>query len=148
MRPKEFFNTFKPFLNKKDHSHKTEIHLNDNGSIVRNQCEVVEILAEGIGGKSAELRSMEDFEYHPDPCVQKMMAESTNLTQGIEVRPVTQIQVKDSLESLNVNKATGCDGIPGKILKIGAKELASPLMTLFNSCINNSVWPSEWKCGE
>ena len=143
MRPKEFFNTFRPFLNKKDHTHNTaEIHLNDNGSIVRNQCEVAEKLAdyfstiaEGIGGKSTELRSMEVFEYHP--CVQKIMAETTNLTQGIEVKPVTQIQVKDSLESLNINKAT-----------IGAKELARPLMTLFNSCINNRAWPSEWKCGE
>ena len=28
---------------------------------------------------------MEDFEYHPDPCVQKIMAESTNLTQGVLV---------------------------------------------------------------
>ena len=60
------------------------------------------------GGKSAELPSMKDFEY--DPCVQKIMAETTNLTQGIEVKPVTQIQVKDSLESLNINKATSCDG--------------------------------------
>ena len=154
MRPKEFVNTFRPFLNKKDHTHNTEIHLNDNGSIVRNQCGVAEILAdyfstiaEGIGGKSAALRSMEDFEYHP--CVQKIMVETTNLTQGIEVKPVTQIrQVKDSLESLNMNKATGCNGIPGKVLKNGAKELARPLMTLFNSCINNTVWASEWKCGE
>ena len=38
MRPKEFFNTFRPFLNKKDHIyiHNTEIHLNENGSIVRS----------------------------------------------------------------------------------------------------------------
>lgn len=62
MRPREFFNTFRPFLNKKDHTYNTEIHLNDNGSIVRNQREVAEILAdyfskiaEGIGGKSAKL---------------------------------------------------------------------------------------------
>ena len=57
-------------------------------------------------------------------------------------------QVKDSLESLNINKTTGCDGIPGKVLTIGAKELAKPLVTLFNTCINNRVWPSEWKCVE
>ena len=60
MRPREFFNTFRSFLNKKDHTYNTEIHLNDNGSIVRNQREVAEILAdyfstiaEGIGGKNA-----------------------------------------------------------------------------------------------
>ena len=81
---------------------------------------------------------MEDFEY--DPCVQKIMAETTK-------KLVTQMHVKDSLESLNINKTTGWDGIPGKVLKIGAKELARPLMTLFNSLINSREWPSEWKCG-
>ena len=142
-----------PFLNIKDHTHNTEIHLKDKGSIVRNQCEVAEILpdyfstiAEGIGGKSAELRSMEDFEYHP--CVQKIMAETTNLTQGIEVRPVTEIQVKDFLESLNINKATGCDGIPENLLKIGAKALARSLMTLFNSCIKQQGMAKRIECGD
>ena len=83
-------------LNKKDYTHNIEIHLNENGSIVRNQCEIVEILAdyfatiaEGIGGKSAELQSMEDFEHHPS--VQKIVAKSINQTQGIEVKPITQM---------------------------------------------------------
>ena len=46
---------------------------------------------------------------------------------------------------MNIRKATGSDGIPAKVLKIGAEELSKPLTTLFNSCIRNSVWPSDWK---
>lgn len=33
-------------------------------------------------------------------------------------------------------------------MKIGAEELSQPLTTLFNSCIHNSVWPSDWKRGD
>ena len=33
-------------------------------------------------------------------------------------------------------------------MKIGAKELSQPLTDLFNSCIHNSVWPSDWKHGD
>ena len=64
------------------------------------------------------------------------------------MKPVTQGQVLAALESLNTNKAIGCDGIPAKVMKIGAKELSQPLTDLFNSCIHNSVWPSDWKRGD
>ena len=30
----------------------------------------------------------------------------------------------------------------------GAKELATPLTTIYNSCIRNGEWPREWKTGE
>ena len=42
---------------------------------------------------------------------------------GLEARglqPVTQGRVLAVLESLNTNKPTGFDGIPAKVLKIGA----------------------------
>ena len=68
--------------------------------------------------------------------------------QTLDVKPVTQGQVLAVLESLNANKATGCDAIPAKVMKIGAKELSQPLTTLFNSCIHNRVWPSDWKRGD
>ena len=53
-----------------------------------------------------------------------------------------------TLEKLNERKATGYDGIPPKIMKIGAAQLSSSLAILFNSCINNRKWPSQWKRGE
>ena len=38
-----------------------------------------------------------------------------------------QGQVLAALDSLNINKATGTDGIPSKALKTGANELSAPL---------------------
>ena len=55
--------------------------------------------------------------------------------------------VLTALESLNTNRATDCDNIPAKVLKIAVDELAKPLTTLFNSCIFNCVWPRDWKRG-
>ena len=103
-------------------------------------------IADGIGGNSAQLKSMDDFKNHPS--VQRIKQESENLSLTPNVKPVTQGQVLAALESLNTKKATGCDGIPAKVMKIGAKELSQPLTDLFNSCIHNSVWPSDWKRGD
>ena len=70
------------------------------------------------------------------------------LRRSTDVKPATQGHVLAVLESVNTNKGPGCDRIPAKVMKIGAEELSQPLTTLFNSCIHNSVWPSDWKRGE
>ena len=79
------------------------------------------------------MQALEDFKDHS--CVQQIQQETHNGKQTIDVNPVTQGQVLAVLESLNIRKATGSDGIPAKVLKIGAEELSKPLTTLFNSCI-------------
>ena len=103
-------------------------------------------VADGIGGQAADLRSIDDFTYHSS--VQRIQQEHRSSEGALEIKPVTQKEVLRVLKSLDVNKATGNDGIPPKVLKSGAEELASSLTTLFNSCINKSVWPTQWKSGD
>ena len=43
------------------------------------------------------------------------------------------------------NKATGPDGIPGKLLKTCAHELADSFTLLFQKSLDNGVIPDEWK---
>ena len=43
--------------------------------------------------------------------------------------------MKSVLESLDVNEATGHDGISAKILKAGDDEISLTLSILYNSCI-------------
>ena len=119
----------------------SEINLKVNGSVVKDQDNVTEILADhfasiadGIGGKNAELLSEGDFSCHPS--VQRITKESRN-EEVFEFQPVNKAQVQSALEALDTKKATGCDSIPIKVLKIGAKELAIPLTTIYNSCIRN-----------
>ena len=68
--------------------------------------------------------------------------------QQYDIEPISNAHVERTLEKLNERKATGYDGIPPKIMKIGAAQLSSSLAILFNSCINNRKWPSQWKRGE
>lgn len=103
-------------------------------------------IADGIGGTGAQLLSMDDFDNHPS--IQRIRKERKDSTLISDVTSVMQGQVKTVLESLDTNKATGCDGIPAKIMKIGAEELSQPLANLFNSCIRKRAWPSDWKRGD
>ena len=118
-----------------------------SGATVKDQKQVSEILtdyfstiADEIGGNNAQLKSLNDFKDHPS--VIRIQQKSENWSRNLEVKPVTQGQVLAALESLNTNKATGCDSIPAKVFKIAADELAKPLTTLFSSYIRNCVWPS------
>ena len=149
-RPTDFFKTFRPFLNTKENAENAQIKLNGNETLVRDQKEVAQVvvnhfatIAAGIGGTGAHVTSMDDFENHHN--IQRIRQERKNFTTICNVTSVRQGQLKTVLESLDTNKATGCDGIPAKIMKIGAEELSQPLANLFNLCIRRRVRPSDWK---
>ena len=54
-------------------------------------------------------------------------------------------KVKDILSKLDINKATGVDGISARILKECAQELSPPLTLLFNLSFRSGKVPSLWK---
>ena len=54
-------------------------------------------------------------------------------------------QVRKQLQKLDVNKASGPDGIPALVLRNAAAELASPLARLFQLCFNKEYMPAQWK---
>ena len=49
---------------------------------------------------------------------------------------VTMNAVLKELRSINIRKTTGCDLIPGKLIKEGADFLSNPVQSLINKCIN------------
>ena len=49
------------------------------------------------------------------------------------------------LKSINVNKATGPDNIPGRLLKIAADILSPLLSKIFNRSLSKGIYPSDWK---
>ena len=57
----------------------------------------------------------------------------------------SNFKVKDILSSLDINKATGVDGISARILKECAQELSPPLTLLFNLSFRSGKVPSLWK---
>ena len=56
--------------------------------------------------------------------------------------------VYKSLKRLDCSKAVGPDGIPTKVLKEAASELALPLSDLFNLTLQTGEIPQEWKLAD
>ena len=150
--PKKIFKTFKPFLGSKTSTNKqAEINLKVNGIVVSDQTTIVETLAchfatlaDSIGGDRAQ-QSEKQLCNHPS--LARIRSNCQN-EQAITVEPTNRTQGLCALESLKTSKATGNDAIPDKVLKLAARELATPLTKLYNSCISSGKWPSEWKRGE
>ena len=70
---------------------------------------------------------------------QPITSETNNsMTLSLSAMPTQNVHWKSLTK-----EATGYDGIPPKIMKIGAAQLSSSLAILFNSCINNRKWPSQ-----
>ena len=58
---------------------------------------------------------------------------------------ITEREVLNLLNSLDVNKSCGPDNLPPKILKLVALLIVTPLTKLFNQSINQGHFPSIWK---
>ena len=59
--------------------------------------------------------------------------------------PITADVVLDTLQLLNVDRATGPDGLSACILKVSAPAIADSLAALFNASLNDAAFPSDWK---
>ena len=54
----------------------------------------------------------------------------------------------EELNGININKFTGHDMIPPKLIKLVAKELCVPITYHINKCIKTSTFPKYLKLGE
>ena len=56
--------------------------------------------------------------------------------------------VSNELRSINIRKTTGCDLIPGKLIKEGADFLCKPIQSLINKCIRTCTFPNALKLAD
>ena len=153
-KPQDFYKTFMPFLSSKSKCRQvSDIKLNINGQASSNKVDISEAfgeyfatIADGIGQLDINKRSLVDFDNHSS--VMAIRAASHDNSQLFSFRSVKPCEVRDGLKKLKSDKAMGWDRIPPRALKSGANELAIPLANLFNICINQGLWPTDWKKGE
>ena len=72
--------------------------------------------------------------------------EITNIPKLNEI-VITEQEVLNQLNSLNINKSCGPDNLPNKILKLAAIIIKDPLAKLFNKSLVTQTFPSIWKQG-
>lgn len=61
---------------------------------------------------------------------------------------ISEKEVLNLLEKLNVNKSTGPDLLHPRVLKELKNSIVKPLTTIFTESINHGVLPDDWKIGD
>lgn len=60
------------------------------------------------------------------------------------VKPITTLEVKETINKLKNNKSPGVDGYPGEYYKTFINELAPVLTRIYNYALNNKDSPASW----
>ena len=105
-----------------------------DGSTATMSPEKAEVLAAHFAGKM----TVSDPERHPPAVPHLTNASLQSIT-------LTTEEVKQQLISVDVKKALGPDGLSPHVLKHCAAQLAGPITTIFQNCLDTSVWPALWK---
>ena len=82
------------------------------------------------------------------PSVQKIRENHGELAESFSFHCINPETVLVKLKCINSKKATGFDNIPGKLIRLAHRELASPLSKLINGCILSNSFPGIMKCAE
>ena len=77
--------------------------------------------------------------------INKTLPPRTDTNNELNFITISEQEVKDVLDNLNVTKACGPDLISPRLLKKGASVLSKPLATVFNRSLLQGYFPSNWK---
>ena len=152
-KPRQFYKTFKPFLDTKAQgTDNNKINISINGTIEQDQRKVADhfanyfaTMALNIGRENVNDLKEADFIDHPSV---KEIARNNQAGGLFEFNAVTTEEVSKALKNLKSHKSVGHDRIPVKILKEAAEQLTPELTNIYNECINQSYWPTDWKKGD
>ena len=86
-----------------------------------------------------------EYDKHPSVNLINWIVDDQDQERSFSFQPVTVQYVLDLLLDLKRPKATGMDHIAPTLLTALTLVLATPLTRLWNSCLKQSCWISEWK---
>lgn len=159
---KDFWKIIKPFLTNKGTRIGSDITLIENQKIVTESA-VAEILNDnyinivehtsGIKPHSIADKCNGNFEMAVDKIVQHYqnhpsiieIKKHVNSTQDFSFESIDSDMTLKLLKSINLNKATGEDRIPPKLIKLSAMLIHRPLTVAINCSLNSLVFPTNAK---
>ena len=154
-KDKTFWKTISPFMTNKHNKSGDNIILKEGDNTIVDNNEVCEIfndyfanIASSIGFEDA-ITSVEDaihkHDSHPSVIkIKESLAGSTKFT----FEAVSSEKINQKLMNIDIKKATGCDNIPGKILRLSHNELTTPLTSLINNCMKCGIFPENMKLAD
>ena len=153
-----FGKPLKPLVSDKCKSGTQKITLMENNEIVNSPSDVSNILneyyknvANDIGTKDY-INDEDTFDDIVEPhelndSVQFIRSKIDSVNE-FSFKCVSATDILKMLKKLNCRKATGCDSIPPKLLKIGAEQLYIPITFLVKKCLVMGKFPDELKSAE
>ncbi len=142
-----FWQTVKPFLTNKGAHGNDTITLNENGKMIHDQSQVANIMNDFFTNVADHIGQDTDLGLTDHPSVEAIRANNPNVTK-FEFQPVTPADMEKIIKKLDKKKATGCDGIPPKLIKIAHEKVAPILSQLVNTSMKEGVFPNSLKKAE
>ena len=129
---KKWWHILKDILGQTSESQLPPLHLN-NQIIVNDRQKAV-----AFNNFFAEASDLDDSN-HPLP------DEDFEVQNQLNNIVISEVDVMDQLNTLNINKAYGPDEIPPRLLKEAKNIISKPLSNLFNKSLQMHTFPKLWK---
>ena len=149
--PKDFWNTFKPFISQKSSQNQGAITLRENEIIVNDEKSVCNILnnyfitmADEITSNTENKNTSQDADRSLE--VIKNLIHDDNKQFEFENVDITLVTKK--LKNINSKKSAGFDGIPPKMVKLCCVEIAPALTNIINKSFRTNTFPHDMKKAE
>ena len=155
----EFWKTISPFMSNKNSNSNCNIPLFENGEIISDQEQVANIfnnffvnITQDLSEPPyvASMQTADLLDYYANHssivCINNFV--SMHNFNSFSFTAVTHKQVNNKLKGLKTKKACGFDGIPAKLLKIGAEEISPLLCKIMNISLEQGVYPYMLKQAE
>ena len=150
-KDKNFWHTVSPFMSDKKYRNGGNITLNENGETITDASRVSEIfndfyvnVATDIGFNDDVVSASDAIRRHDQhPSVKRIREYYRDKIKDFHV--VDTETVMQMIKNINHRKATGCDNIPGKLIRIAYREISIPICSLLNASIAAKRFPSIMK---
>ena len=163
---KSFWKFMKPFLTNKGFTGNNDITLTHQNKIISDEKQLtklfnsyyINIVEKSSGTKTfgtnfenTSVQSVRDiansYKNHPSITKIKQVVNGSDVSDSerCSFKTVNESEIKDLLKNLDINKASGIDTIPPKLVKLSADLLTPFLTKAINTSIAQNVFPESAK---
>ena len=144
---KTFWKTISPFMTNKHTRNGNNLILREGDNTVVDNKAVCEIFNDYFANIASSIGFEDQIECIAILVSWKLRRVWTN-SKPLTSDPSAQRKLIKNWNPLTLKKATGCDNIPGKILRLAHNELSIPLASLINNCMKSNVFPDIMKLAD
>jgi len=152
----DFWPTMKPFFTKSSLSCE-EIMLLESDNLITDEKQLCDIfndffvqIGQDIGTNENMNQPIQNIinDYITHPSIITINHNHPRTNNAFNFQQTTQETIYEIIDDMEMKKSSGYDDIPISFIKTLKYELAQPVSTLINSCINAGIFPSNFKMAD